>query len=482
MTLALTRDTSSCTSRPSRLDVIASTDPAVSALSTMGNVRSSLMPSPPRFAMNLSKPEDDAARSLASRAWFASSFRASASLRAVGSSGTTDKASPARGARSAPVVHPTSLTGVDGPASSRELPNSSCNARHLPHAAPAVKTSPTRSVPLSTNVVAQTPRPFSTPASMTVPVAGRSGLAFKSSRSAWSSTFSRSSSRPVFSLADTRATRVSPPALSGTRSYDMSSPSTRWASAPSTSILLTATTTGAPASLAQASESTVCSLQPSSAATTNTTISVTLAPLSRISVKAAWPGVSINVTARSLTGTTYAPMPCVMPPASPLTTSASRSASSSDVLPWSTWPIIVTTGDLGWRLSGSSSSMAMPDDRANAGPLSSTSSSSSSSSTSSAEAAHSLPKPSTTSRAVAPSTFCVTAANTPILSIRCLTTSAPDFSSNSAKAPTEIGSSGTTTGFTASFCFASRSSRLRFLFNEPRAPRNWTGLLFPDRL
>ena len=34
----------------------------------------------------------------------------------------------------------------------------------------------------------------------------------------------------------------------------------------------------------------------------------------------------------------------VMPPASPATTSASRTASSSEVLPWSTWPMIVTTG------------------------------------------------------------------------------------------------------------------------------------------
>jgi len=169
-----------------------------------------------------------------------------------------------------------------------------------------------------------------------------------------------------------------------------------------------------------------------------------------------------------------------MPPASPLTTSASRRASKRLVLPWSTCPIIVTTGDLGCNESGSSSSMAMPDDRARAGPLSLVSSSSSSSSSiSSADAAHSLPKPSTTNRAVAPSTFCVTAANTPILSMRCLTTSAPLFSSNSANAPTEIGSSGTMTGFMASFCLASRSSRLRFLLSDPRAPRNCTGRLLP---
>ena len=34
----------------------------------------------------------------------------------------------------------------------------------------------------------------------------------------------------------------------------------------------------------------------------------------------------------------------VMPPASPSATSVSRTASSSEVLPWSTWPMIVTTG------------------------------------------------------------------------------------------------------------------------------------------
>src|SRR3954454_1360964 len=37
-------------------------------------------------------------------------------------------------------------------------------------------------------------------------------------------------------------------------------------------------------------------------------------------------------------------MCCVMPPASPLTTFVWRMASRSDVLPWSTWPMIVTTG------------------------------------------------------------------------------------------------------------------------------------------
>ena len=37
----------------------------------------------------------------------------------------------------------------------------------------------------------------------------------------------------------------------------------------------------------------------------------------------------------------------VMPPASPATTSVERMASSSEVLPWSTWPMTVTTGARG---------------------------------------------------------------------------------------------------------------------------------------
>ena len=45
----------------------------------------------------------------------------------------------------------------------------------------------------------------------------------------------------------------------------------------------------------------------------------------------------------------------VMPPASPAATSVSRIASSSEVLPWSTWPMIVTTGGRSTRSASSSS-------------------------------------------------------------------------------------------------------------------------------
>jgi hypothetical protein len=42
----------------------------------------------------------------------------------------------------------------------------------------------------------------------------------------------------------------------------------------------------------------------------------------------------------------------VIPPASPAATVVSRIASRSDVLPWSTWPMTVTTGARGTWSSG----------------------------------------------------------------------------------------------------------------------------------
>ncbi len=51
-------------------------------------------------------------------------------------------------------------------------------------------------------------------------------------------------------------------------------------------------------------------------------------------------------------------MCCVMPPASPETTFVSRIASSRLVLPWSTWPMIVTTGARAMRSSGASSNVS----------------------------------------------------------------------------------------------------------------------------
>ena len=82
--------------------------------------------------------------------------------------------------------------------------------------------------------------------------------------------------------------------------------------------------------------STVCGITPSSAATTRIAMSVASAPRARIAVNASWPGVSMKVMTRPFFSTWYAPMCCVIPPASPATTLASRIRSRSVVLPWST--------------------------------------------------------------------------------------------------------------------------------------------------
>ena len=74
-----------------------------------------------------------------------------------------------------------------------------------------------------------------------------------------------------------------------------SSVRTRCGLASGLSILLMATISGTLAALACAIASTVCGMTPSSAATTSTTMSVTLAPRARMAVKAAWPGVSMKV-------------------------------------------------------------------------------------------------------------------------------------------------------------------------------------------
>ena len=78
-------------------------------------------------------------------------------------------------------------------------------------------------------------------------------------------------------------------------------------------------------------------------------MSVALAPRARIMVKASWPGVSRNTIGLPFAMTRYAPMCWVMPPASPSATFSLRIASRSDVLPWSTCPMTVTTGARGMR-------------------------------------------------------------------------------------------------------------------------------------
>ena len=80
---------------------------------------------------------------------------------------------------------------------------------------------------------------------------------------------------------------------------------TRCGSAPGLSILLMATMIGTSAALAWLMASTVCGITPSSAATTSTTMSVTLAPRARMAVNASWPGVSRKVTTWPLGAVTW---------------------------------------------------------------------------------------------------------------------------------------------------------------------------------
>ena len=62
-------------------------------------------------------------------------------------------------------------------------------------------------------------------------------------------------------------------------------------------------------------------------------MSVTFAPRARIAVNASWPGVSRKVSFLPSTSAWYAPMCCVIPPASVSTTDVERIASSSVVFP-----------------------------------------------------------------------------------------------------------------------------------------------------
>ncbi|CFE83410.1 Uncharacterised protein [Mycobacterium tuberculosis] len=128
-----------------------------------------------------------------------------------------------------------------------------------------------------------------------------SGFARRSSAaSAVSNTASSSASILVPCLAEMSTNIVSPPNSSGTKPYSVSCPRILAGSAPSLSILLTATTIGTSAACAWLMASTVCGITPSSAATTKMAISVALAPRARMAVNASWPGVSIKVISRWL--------------------------------------------------------------------------------------------------------------------------------------------------------------------------------------
>ena len=180
------------------------------------------------------------------------------------------------------------------------FPWSSSIARTRPKASPATIESPGRSVPRCTRTVATGPRPRSRCASIATPCASWCGFASRlSAASAVNNTASSSDSIPISFLADTSTNIVSPPKSSATNPYSVSCPRTFVGSAPSLSILLTATTMGTPAAWAWLSASIVCGFTPSSAATTKIAISVTSAPRARMAVNASWPGVSMKVIGRS---------------------------------------------------------------------------------------------------------------------------------------------------------------------------------------
>src|SRR6516162_642563 len=132
-------------------------------------------------------------------------------------------------------------------------------------------------------------------ASITVPSAGRFGLALRSRISDCKPMVSSNRSMLSFLVADTSTSSTSPPSDSTCTSCCSNSVRTRSGLASGRSILLIATIIGTFAALAWLMASTVCGMTPSSAATTSTTMSVTLAPRARMAVKAAWPGVSMKV-------------------------------------------------------------------------------------------------------------------------------------------------------------------------------------------
>ncbi len=151
-------------------------------------------------------------------------------------------------------------------------------------------------MPSCTSRVASTPARLSSTDSITIPEAGPSDLARRSSTSATSEIISSRSSTPLPVLALISTAMVSPPYSSGTRSTCIRSRLTRSGSACARSTLLIATMMGTAAALACAIASRVCGMMLSSAATTITAMSVALAPRCRMVVNASWPGVSRKVT------------------------------------------------------------------------------------------------------------------------------------------------------------------------------------------
>ncbi len=230
---------------------------------------------------------------------FCSSFlrtRYSIIWRAFASFLTTANESPASGV---PFI-PRTSTGSPGIASCTCSPLSLIRARTRPHSEPTTKMSPVLRVPFWTRIVATEPLPCTIFASITDPWASRLGLALRSRISDCKKIASSSLSRFIFFLAETSTHKTSPPMSSMITSWRSRSCLALFTSASGRSILLIAMIIGTSAALAWLMASIVWGIIESFAAITITTISVTFAPRERISVNAAWPGVSRNVILLSL--------------------------------------------------------------------------------------------------------------------------------------------------------------------------------------
>ena len=269
----------------SRLALTASAEPWTSALTMM--FRSFISP----CLIWLNRSSRLTLPTGAEAAIFCSCLRCSTSSRAMRSSATAWKSSPAPGTSPMPMIS----TGTEGPASVSFSPLALVMARTRPTAVPAMITSPCFRVPFCTSRVATGPRPLSSRASMTAPWAERLGLALSSCISAVRLTISSRLSMPSPVLAEMGQMMVSPPHSSGTSSYLVSCSLMRSGLASGLSILLMATMMGMLAALAWLMDSTVWGMMPSSAATTRMATSVIMAPRARMAVKASWPGVSRKV-------------------------------------------------------------------------------------------------------------------------------------------------------------------------------------------
>ena len=279
--------------------------------------------------------------------------RSCARWRAWRSFSTTRACSPAAGGLSKPRIS----TGVPGVASFTFSPRKSSSARTLPQASPATMPSPTRSVPRrdehrGDRAAADVQTAFDDrPGGLRLCVGVELELGVRDEQDLLEEIVD-----PLAGLGgDVGELRRPAPLLR----LEARAPTSSWRTfcefASGLSILLTATSTGTSAALAWLIDSMVCGMTPSSAATTSTAMSVTFAPRARRAVNASWPGVSRKVMRRPSWSIWYAPMCCVIPPASVSTTALSRIASRSVVFPWSTWPMIVTTGGRAVRSAGSSS-------------------------------------------------------------------------------------------------------------------------------